>query len=177
MNTSLPSPPADLAGTLLGHLDRQLASARRLLELVLHQHEAIRARRVDQVLTTMLEIQREMEARGALEDEREQVLRRAAGALGMSTLDVTLERLCSVIDDIAAQRARHHSAELRGLLDEISRKHAINRALMRQELAFLDHLTRLAGGEPGPGYDRDAVLRSAVPITPGAGLHALDARA
>ena len=44
------------------------------------------------------------------------------------------------------------SAELRGLLAEIAREHGINRALMRQELAFLSHLTRLIGQEAEPGY-------------------------
>ena len=41
------------------------------------------------------------------------------------------------------QPRRERSAELRGLLAEIAREHGINRALMRQELAFLSHLTRL----------------------------------
>ena len=44
------------------------------------------------------------------------------------------------------------SAELRGLLAEIAREHGINRALMRQELTFLAHLTRVLGQEPEPGY-------------------------
>jgi hypothetical protein len=48
--------------------------------------------------------------------------------------------------------ARERSAELRGLLAEIGREHAINRALMRQELAFLDHLMRELGAEPDTGY-------------------------
>ncbi len=48
---------------------------------------------------------------------------------------------------------------------------------MRQELAFLDHLTRLAGGEPGPGYGRDAAPQSATATHVAAGLHTLDARA
>ena len=38
------------------------------------------------------------------------------------------------------------------MLAEIAREHGINRALMRQELAFLSHLTRLIGREPEPGY-------------------------
>ena len=49
-------------------------------------------------------------------------------------------------------RGRERSAELRGLLAEIAREHGINRALMRQELAFLDHLIRLIGQEPETGY-------------------------
>ena len=48
--------------------------------------------------------------------------------------------------------ARERSAELRGLLAEIAREHGINRALMRQELAFLSHLTRLIGADPETGY-------------------------
>ncbi|MGH2949148.1 MAG: hypothetical protein ACRDPC_23325, partial [Solirubrobacteraceae bacterium] len=54
----------------------------------------------------------------------------------------------------AAQAACERSAGLRGLLAEIAREHGINRALMRQELAFLSHLTRLVGQEPEPGYAR-----------------------
>jgi hypothetical protein len=49
--------------------------------------------------------------------------------------------------------ARERSAELRGLLAEIAREHGINRALMRQELAFLSHLTRLVGNDAEPGYN------------------------
>ena len=41
--------------------------------------------------------------------------------------------------------ARERSSELRGLLEETKREHHVNRALMSQELAFLDHLLRLAG--------------------------------
>jgi hypothetical protein len=51
-----------------------------------------------------------------------------------------------------AQLARERSAELRGLLAEIQREHLVNRALMRQELAFLDHLVRLVGAEDETGY-------------------------
>ena len=64
---------------------------------------------------------------------------------------------------LEAATARERSAELRGLLEEIAREHGINRALMRQELAFLDHLMRLVGGEP----EDPATARSrAPPATP-----------
>ena len=66
---------------------------------------------------------------------------------------VTLERLCALISARRRRaRARERSAELRGLLAEIAREHGINRALMRQELAFLYHLVRLVGDEPEAGY-------------------------
>jgi hypothetical protein len=53
------------------------------------------------------------------------------------------------------------SAELRGLLSEIAREHGINRALMRQELTFLSHLTRLIGQEPEAGYGRPGASQTA----------------
>ena len=79
-------------------------------------------------------------------------MQRAGVALGMPATNVTLERLCSLITPDAAAAAMQRSADLRGLLAEIAREHGINRALMRQELAFLSHLTRLIGQEPEPGY-------------------------
>jgi flagellar biosynthesis/type III secretory pathway chaperone len=57
------------------------------------------------------------------------------------------------MDDASAEVARNRTAELRGMLLEIQREHTTNRALMQQELAFLDHLLRLAGG--AGGYDAD----------------------
>jgi hypothetical protein len=58
------------------------------------------------------------------------------------------------------------SAELRGLLGEIAREHGINRALMRQELTFLSHLTRLIGNEPEPGYRPPGSGQNSGPATP-----------
>ena len=141
-----------LEAELLAHLDVQIGSARRLLELVLAQGAAIRARNVDGVLGRLTEIQTEMVRRGALEQERTALLQRAGATLGIHPTDVTLERLCALVTPGAAQAARERSAELRGLLAEIAREHGINRALMRQELAFLSHLTRLIGQDTEPGY-------------------------
>jgi hypothetical protein len=73
-------------------------------------------------------------------------------ALGVPATAVTLERLCALVTPEAARAAMERSAELRGLLAEIAREHGINRALMRQELTFLSHLTRLIGNETEPGY-------------------------
>ena len=139
---------------LLAHLDAQLASARRLLGLVLDQGKAIRVRDVDGVLGKLAEVQTEMGRRGSLEQERAGVLQRAGASLGVPATEVTLERLCLLVTPGAADAARERSAELRGLLAEIAREHGINRALMRQELAFLAHLTRLVGQDTEPGYGR-----------------------
>ena len=141
-----------LEAELLAHLDVQLASARRLLGLVLEQGKAIRARDVDGVLGRLADVQTEMGRRGGLEQERAALLQRAGAALGVPATEVTLERLCTLVSPGAAEAARLRSGELRGLLAEIAREHGINRALMRQELAFLSHLTRLIGRETEPGY-------------------------
>jgi hypothetical protein len=141
-----------LEAELLVHLDTQINSARHLLKLVLSQGKAIRGRDTDAVLARLADIQSEMVRRGALEIERTTLLQRAGAALGVPATSVTLERLCALVTPGAAQSAMERSAELRGLLGEIAREHGINRALMRQELTFLSHLTRLIGNEPEPGY-------------------------
>jgi hypothetical protein len=141
-----------LEAELLAHLDTQIASAKRLLATILEQGAAIRARDVETVLGKLAEIQTEMGRRGRLEQERTALLQRAGQALGVGPAAVTLERMCTLITAEAAQSAHERSAALRGLLAEIAREHGINRALMRQELAFLAHLTRLVGGEPEPAY-------------------------
>ena len=157
---------------LLVHLDAQIASAQRLLGYVLEQGKAIRSRDVDGVLGRLAEIQTEMGRRGALEMERAGVLQRAGAALGLPATEVTLERLCALVTPGAAEMARERSAELRGLLAEIAREHGINRALMRQELAFLSHLTRLIGNDAEPGYDPSGSAG-----TPAPSHHVLDLRA
>jgi len=141
-----------LEAELLAHLDAQLSSARRLLGLVLEQGKAIRNRDVDGVLGKLAAVQTEMGRRGGLEQDRAGLLQRAGASLGVPATEVTLERLCLLVTPGAADAARDRSAELRGLLAEIAREHGINRALMRQELAFLSHLTRLVGRETEPGY-------------------------
>jgi flagellar FlgN protein len=150
--TLVPAPAAELGTAVLGHLAEQLASNRRLLDAVLRQGAATRRQDAEGVLACITEIQGEMDRRGRLETERAQLLVRAAGMLGHQPHEVTLEGLVSLMEPADAQLARERSAELRGLIAEIQREHVLNRALMRQELAFLDHLVRLVGAEEEPGY-------------------------
>ena len=152
MTALAPAPLLELSTAVLGHLATQLDSGRRLLDAVLRQGAATRRQDVDGVLACLTEIQGEMERRGKLETERTQLLTRAAGALGRHPHEVTLDALLSLMDPAEATLAAERSAELRGLLSEIQREHVVNRALMRQELAFLDHLVRLVGAEEEPGY-------------------------
>jgi hypothetical protein len=106
------------------------------------------------VLAKLAEIQTEMGRRGRLEQERTRLLQSAGTLLGLPAQHVTLERLCDLISRDGARAARERSSELRGMLAEIAREHGINRALMRQELAFLDHLVRLIGDQPDGGANR-----------------------
>jgi FlgN protein len=169
--------PIVLEAELLAHLDQQIASARRLLALVLEQGASIRARDVDAVLARLGDIQAEMGRRGTLEADRTGLLQRAGIALGVQASQVTVERLCHVITPEGGRAAVERSAELRGLLAEIAREHGINRALMRQELAFLAHLTRLIGQEPEPGYRPPGTGDAHTGTTPTAPRHVVNFQA
>jgi FlgN protein len=138
--------------TVVAHLDAQLVSAQRLLELVLKQGAAVRERDPHGVLACLTEIQGEMERRGRLERDRTQLLQHAGAHANVPAHAVDIDLLATLIDPLQADAARDRSAQLRGLLAEITREHLVNRALMRQELAFLDHLTRLLGSDELPGY-------------------------
>ena len=141
-----------LSGAVLVHLDAQIASARRLLASILAQGQAIRARDVESVVQRLSDVKTEMSLRASLEEQRTDLLVRAGVALGVPAPNVTLDAMTTLMPPEQAARAQTLSAELRGLLAEIAREHGINRALMRQELAFLDHLVRLIGDDPGAGY-------------------------
>jgi len=137
---------------LLEHLERQTASSRRLLGIVLAQGESIRAQDVEGVLARLADVQAEMVKRVQLERERDDLLRQASAQLATPVDDLTLESVVVLLPADDAQRARELSAELKGLLSEIQHVHAQNRILIRQELAFLDHLMRLMSGVPQAGY-------------------------
>ena len=145
-----------LATAVLVHLDAQIASARRLLGSILAQGKAIRSRDVESVIQRLSDVKTEMALRATLEEQRTELLVRAGMALGVPAPSVTLEAMTTLMPAQDADGARRRSAELRGLLAEVAREHGINRALMRQELAFLDHLVRLIGEEPDGGYGPSA---------------------
>jgi hypothetical protein len=156
---------------VLSHLEAQIDSARRLLGSILGQGHAIRERDVDSVLARLADIKTEMDLRARLEGERTDLLVRAGAQLGVPAAAVTLEAMTGLMTGSVAENARERSAELRGLLDEVTREHGINRALMRQELAFLDHLVRLLAKEPDTGY------RPNGPAVPTSSHHVLNLQA
>ena len=134
------------------HLERQLASGRRLLGILLAQHEAIRAQDVEAVLARLADVQHEMVSRIQLERERDELLRQAAAHLACPADDLTLDRMLDLVPAAERDRAREMSAELKGILHEVARVHGQNRVLIRQELRFLDHLLRVLSGAPLGGY-------------------------
>lgn len=140
-----------LAGDVLAHLEAQLQSTQRLLRSVLAQGVAIRAQDVDGVVRQVAAFQAELERRARLEEDRARLLARAGALLSATPQAVTLSQLTALMAPGDAAVATARSAELQGMLAELTREHACNQALMRQELAFLDHLLRLVGaGGTGP---------------------------
>jgi hypothetical protein len=174
VSAQLPAATA-LGAQVIEHLDEQIASGRRLLGSILAQGKAIREQDVETVVARLGDIKTEMDLRGRLEAERTELLTRAGVNLGIPPAAVTLEGLTTLMASVEAASARERSAELRGLLDEIAREHGINRALMRQELAFLDHLMRLVGGEPDAGAYSPQT--GAAPATPPSKHRVLDLQA
>jgi flagellar FlgN protein len=142
-----------LARDVVAHLDAQLIGARRLLQIVLGQGAAIREQDVETVVSLTGVLQAELQHRQQLEDERTQLLNRAGARLGVAPGAVTLTLLEGLMMPETAQITAERSFELRGLLEEVQREHTVNRALMSTELAFLDHLLRLADDTPAVAYD------------------------
>lgn len=140
-----------LTGDVLAHLNNQLDSARRMLAIVLDQAVAIRERAVSRVVQLASDLQTEMHRREVIEFDRHTLLERAGTKLSVAPEDVSMTMLAELMDPDSAAVARMRQAELRGLLGDIQREHHTNQALMHQELAFLEHLLRLAGS--AGGYD------------------------
>ncbi|MGB2712140.1 MAG: flagellar export chaperone FlgN [Conexibacter sp.] len=175
MSTLAAHPDPLLTGDLLAHLDAQLSSVARLLQLVLAQGVAIRSRDVDAVVRHVAAFQAELERRARIEEDRTRLLLRAGAALGIAPGAVTLTQLTACMTPADGDLAQARSAELQGLLAELAREHAANQALMRQELAFLDHLLRLVDpSAPAPAYGH--LVRPAL-SPPRGDIRALDLRA
>ncbi len=139
---------------LLEHLERQVASARKLLGIVLAQTEAIKQQDVESLLARLADVQVEMRTRERLEHERDTIIRVAAGQLNVAPNELDIETILALVPPPDAAQARALSGELRGLLTEIGQVHTCNRVLIRQELSFLDHLMRVISGSPEAGYSK-----------------------
>jgi hypothetical protein len=154
-----------LGDAVLLHLQVQLESASALLQACIAQYRAIRGRDVEGVLARMADMQAESERRGRLERERTVLLTHAAGLLGIPPHTVTLDALATLLDPATAREARERSAQLRGTLAELQRQHQTNRVLMKQELAFVEHLTRMLTGGAGPDDTGETYGRPGAPAS------------
>jgi hypothetical protein len=177
LESANPAQDGTLTADVLAHLEAQIASARSLLEVVLEQGAAIRARDVHTVVRLAGILRGEMGRRALLEEERSRLLERCGRRLGISAQEVTLRRLGSLMDHARAELAGARSAELRGLLHELQREHSCNRALMQIELGFLDHLMGVLAMDGVNGYDTRGSSTSITRSRPHGALHVLDLHA
>lgn len=172
-----PGAGASLGGDVLSHLAAQLGSAERLLEIVLEQGKAIRAKDVHAVVRLAGVLHGELSRREALDRERGELLRRCGAQLGIAAEAVTVTGLAALMDAAGAAQALTRSAKLRGLLHELQREHTLNRALMKVELAFLDHLMRTLSLDGAPVYDSSGLEAPTPPGATTGNLHVLDLEA
>ncbi len=166
-----------LVDDVLAHLDAQIASARSLLEVVLEQGAAIRARDVHTVVRLAGILRGEIVRRQLLEEDRARLLTRCGERLGVPAEAVTLASLSTLMDGAGSERASARSAELSGLLHELQREHSCNRALMQIELGFLDHLMGMLALDGTNGYDTQGSSKSITQGRPNGNLHVLDLHA
>ena len=168
----------DLPIAVLSHLAAQIGSAERLLAVVLEQGAAIRAKKVHEVVRLAGIMHGELTRREEIDRERAELLKGTASRLGIAPSAVTVTAMCTLMDARSAAQVAARSAELRGLLHELQREHLVNRALMKLELSFLDHLIKTLSLEGGPGYDASGF---SAPAAHGqavqGGLHVLDLEA
>jgi hypothetical protein len=167
MSAVAPHPDPLLGADLLAHLDAQIASVARLLEIALAQGAAIRAQDVDSVVRHVAAFQAELERRTRVEEDRSRLLARAGALLATAPATVTLTQLTETMAPEHGALAQQRSDELQRLLAELMREHGNNQALMRQELAFLDHLLgQLDPSAPPPLYEAGGARRRAPAADP-----------
>lgn len=146
---------------LIDHLRTQVASTQRLLQVLLAQRDAIRKQDAEGVLARLGDVQAELAVRERIERERDDLLRAADTRLGVAPEALHLDDLLAGTPGRETDEARALSAELKGLLAEISQVHSQNKVLIRQELTFLDHLLRVLSGAPQGGYSAGGGFASA----------------
>jgi flagellar biosynthesis/type III secretory pathway chaperone len=148
-----PDATEPLGRDLLSHLAAQIGSAERMLAIVLDQGAAIRRRDVHAVVHCAGLLQGELVRRGELEQARGELLERAGARLGLAPEQVSVSAIATLMGQREAAQATARSAQLRGILEQLQREHLINRALMKIELAFLDHLLGALDPDCAPAYD------------------------
>lgn len=165
----------DLGRDLLAHLAAQIGSAERLYAIVIEQGAAIRQRDVHEVVRCAGMLHGELTRREELDAARASLLERGAAILGVAPDAVTVTALAPVLGEPQAGQLAKRSAELRGLLHELQREHLANRAQMRVQLAFLDHLLGQLSPDCTPAYGASGRAAQAAGRGHSGGLHVFDA--
>ncbi len=166
-----------LAADLLAHLAAQIGSAERLLEIVLAQGAAIRRHEVHEVVRLAGMLQAELSHRRQMEVERSELLARSGLRLGVPPEAVSISRLSAILPPHSAAQAVSRSAQLSGMLHELQREHLVNRALMKVELSFLDHLMKTLSLDANHVYDATGAGATSARTDPTAGMRLLDLEA
>lgn len=166
-----------LAADLLAHLAAQIGSAERLLEIVLAQGAAIRRRDVHEVVRLAAMLHGEMSRRQQIELDRSDLLARSGLRLGVPPEAVSISRLSAILPAQTAAQAVSRSAQLTGMLHELQREHLVNRALMKVELSFLDHLMKTLSLDANHVYDATGAGATSAHTDPTAGMRLLDLQA
>lgn len=157
-----------LGRELLGHLDEQLRSIERLQSAVTALGVAVSARDAPAVVLHTGTIEAETTFRGTLEERRTALLVRGGALLGIEPWQVTVSALCTLISPLEATTAQERSERLVAATEAVHHDHRCNRALMQQELTFIDHLRRLGGNLSDVTYEPPTGARVPSPSTPAA---------
>ena len=149
---------------LIDHLERQLESSRRLLGSCSPRATRSARQDVEAVLARLADVQAEMVNRARLERERDALLR--AGRAPRSACAATSSTLEDLLVAAARQTRRSARASCRPSCGPARRGRPGARpepVLIRQELAFLDHLMRVLSGAPQGGYSPTGWTRAPQP--------------
>ena len=174
-----PSEQETLTGEVLAHLDAQVASAERLLEVVLQQGAAIRARDVHAVVRFAGLLHGEMSRREAIESERSRLLARSRRAAGDRAQAVTLTRLSRAHGPRTRAAGQPRAARSCGACcRSCSASTPATARSCSLELSFLDHLMTSLALDGAHGYDpRGSTPDRQRRLARAGNLHVLDLRA
>ena len=131
-----------LVHDLCVNLEDQVRAYTRLLELSQSQMQALRVKDVQSVHAIRQEVEVAMLDRGRTEITRGRLMEAIAGELGVAALDVNRELLMQVSTAPVAESLEHAAESLKGLVAELDRVVAKNRALLEHELAVIDTLVQ-----------------------------------
>lgn len=131
-----------IAAELALNVDEQARVWRRLLELSMTQHEALRTQDVHTVHGVLQEIEVTMLERSRTEVRRGVLLAQAAAVLGVPSDSLTRDVISAHCDPATAERLRVAAEELRSLIVELDAIVHRNSTLLEQELSIIEVMVK-----------------------------------